>query len=326
MHNRWDGRKVLVTGGAGFVGSHLVDALLKLGSEVTVFDNLSTGFHDFVNSDAKMELGDCRDILALKEVVAGQEFVFHLAAHADVRRNMQNPRAVWQNNVDATLNVLTCMRAAHVNNLAFASSGIVYCGKGSKETDPLDADSIYGASKIAGEHLIKAFQLETGMHAWRFRFAGLLGPRYTHGHVADFVHALQQHPDHLTVLGDGRQNKAYLDVRDCVRGMLDIVDDGFDGASNLTGGQLVIRDSVRIVCETMGLSPRVTYGDTAGGWPTDPPEIELSSRRAIELSRPIGESVADTVRDLVSRQARHSSTPQSLPDATAQRARRLRSH
>jgi len=103
--------------------------------------------------------------------------------------------------------------------------------KGSKETDPLDADSIYGASKIAGEHLIKAFQLETGMHAWRFRFAGLLGPRYTHGHVADFVHALQQHPDHLTVLGDGRQNKAYLDVRDCVRGMLDIVDDGFDGAS-----------------------------------------------------------------------------------------------
>jgi len=115
-----------------------------------------------------------------KRLSPGRNSFFHLAAHADVRRNMQNPRAVWQNNVDATLNVLTCMRAAHVNNLAFASSGIVYCGKGSKETDPLDADSIYGASKIAGEHLIKAFQLETGMHAWRFRFAGLLGPRYTH--------------------------------------------------------------------------------------------------------------------------------------------------
>jgi len=132
-------------------------------------------------------------------------------------------------------------------------------------------------------------------------------------------------PRSLTVLGDGMQNKAYLDVRDCVRGMLDIVDDGFDGAFNLTGGQLVIRDSVRIVCETMDSlrgSPTATPREAGHGSSRDR-VIEPAGDRALEADR---ESVADTVRDLVSRQARHSSTPQSLPDATARRACRLRSH
>ena len=248
---------------------------------------------------------------ALSQAMIGQEFVFHLAAHADVRQNMTRPRKVWGNNVDATLTMLEVMRAEGVRGLAFASSGIVYCGEGSKETDPLDADSIYGASKIAGEHLIKVFQLETGMiDAWRFRFAGLLGPRYTHGHVADFVQALKEHPDHLEVLGNGYQRKAYLDVRDCVNGMVEIVDTDSTGAYNLASGEtLVIRDSVRQICDIMGLSPRVTYGDTAGGWPTDPPTIELGVRHEV-AARPLWESLGAAVRWLAEPAGRAGRAPE----------------
>jgi len=209
MQNQWSGKRVLVTGGCGFVGSHLVAKLVELGAEVSVFDNMSTGNPEWIPSSVYLYHGDMRDIGMLRAATCDREFVFHLAAHADVRRNMEHPWDVWSNNVDATLNLLTCMRADNVNGLAFASSGIVYdfnegpydlgicCRTNGRlvpvargEHDPLGANSIYGASKIACEHLIKAFELETSLRAWRFRFAGLLGPRYTHGHVADFVNAL----------------------------------------------------------------------------------------------------------------------------------------
>jgi UDP-glucose 4-epimerase len=303
MRNQWSGKRVLVTGGCGFVGSHLVDKLASLGAVVTVIDNLSTGNRSWLPSGVEFHFSDMRRG-ALSQAMIGQEFVFHLAAHADVRQNMTRPRKVWSNNVDATLTMLEVMRAEGVRGLAFASSGIVYRGVGSKETDALDADSIYGASKIACEHLIKSYEREGLIDAWRFRFAGLLGPRYTHGHVADFVQALKEHPDHLEVLGNGYQRKAYLDVRDCVNGMVEIVDTDSTGAYNLASGEtLVIRDSVRQICDIMGLSPRVTYGDTAGGWPTDPPTIELGTRHKVG-ARPLGESLGDAVRWLAERAGR----------------------
>ena len=320
MQNQWSGKRVLVTGGCGFVGSHLVAKLVELGAEVSVFDNMSTGNPEWIPSSVYLYHGDMRDIGMLRAATCDREFVFHLAAHADVRRNMEHPWDVWSNNVDATLNLLTCMRADNVNGLAFASSGIVYdfnegpydlgicCRTNGRlvpvargEHDPLGANSIYGASKIACEHLIKAFELETSLRAWRFRFAGLLGPRYTHGHVADFVNALKRDPTQLTVLGNGYQRKAYLDVRDCVNGMFDIVDTDKPGAYNLASSEtLVIRDSVKQICEAMGVTPQVTYGDTAGGWPSDPPTIHLSPKHPIP-ARPLSQSLADTVAYLRAR-------------------------
>jgi UDP-glucose 4-epimerase len=313
MQNQWSGKRVLVTGGCGFVGSHLVAKLVELGAEVSVFDNLSTGHSNWIPDHVALWTGDCRDEARLSYAVAGQDFVFHLAAHADVRRNMNHPREVWESNADATLNLLTCMRSAHVDGLAFASSGIVYgrdtlissagpvCPWTEDGPHGLDADSIYGASKIACEHLIKAFELETSLRAWRFRFSGLLGPRYTHGHVADFVRSLQRDPTRLEVLGNGYQEKAYLDVRDCVNGMVEIIDTDKPGAYNLASSEtLVIRDSVKQICEAMGVTPQVTYGDTAGGWPSDPPTIHLSPRHPIP-ARPLSQSLADTVAYLRAR-------------------------
>jgi len=313
MQNQWSGKRVLVTGGCGFVGSHLVTKLVELGAEVSVFDNLSTGRSNWIPDGVELYLGDMRNYDALRVAIRGSEFVFHLAAHADVRRNMEHPHEVWENNTISTLNLLDCMRRGGVNGLAFASSGIVYgrdtlissagpvCPWTEDGPHGLDADSIYGASKIACEHLIKAFELETSLRAWRFRFSGLLGPRYTHGHVADFVRALQRDPERLTVLGNGYQRKAYLDVRDCINGMVEIIDTDEPVAYNLASSEtLVIRDSVRQICEAMGVSPQVTYGDTAGGWPSDPPQILLHSRHPIP-ARPISQSLADTVAYLRAR-------------------------
>ena len=302
MQNQWSEMRVLVTGGCGFVGSHLCDALVKRGADVTVYDNLSTAVR--LPDGCSIVQGDCRDAMLLSNVVEHSDFVFHLAAHADVRRNMEHPKEVWENNVDATMNLLECMRREKITKLAFASSAIVY-GPGRPLTKhewcPLSTNSIYGASKIAGEHLIQAYELETGMQAWRFRFAGMLGPRYTHGHVSDFVRSLQRDPTKLTVLGDGYQSKAYIDVRDCVSAMLEIVDTDSPGAYNVASTEtLVIRDSVKQICDVLGVSPQVTYGDTAGGWPTDPPNITVSTRHPIS-ARPLHQALRDTVLDLLGR-------------------------
>src|SRR4051812_43179860 len=205
---------VFVTGAAGFIGSSLVDRLLADGVSVTGWDNLSTGKERFLeaaqrNPKFRLVRGDNLDRAVLTAAMKGSDFVFHLAANADVRDGWKHPEKDLQQNTLATFNVLEAMRATGVKRIAFSSTGSVYGealvtpDRPTPETDAFPIQtSLYGASKTAGEGLIAAYaegaQIAEG---YIFRFVSILGERYTHGHVFDFYQQLVAHPDHLRVLG-----------------------------------------------------------------------------------------------------------------------------
>ena len=224
--NKRKSMNCFVTGGAGFIGSNLVDRLLSQGHQVTVFDNFSTGFPEYLEN-AKKDLGfkliegdllNRQDLL--NHAMSGCDFVFHFAANADVRFGTDHPAKDLHQNTIATFNVLEAMRNNSIHKIAFSSTGSVY-GVAKVIPTPEDAPfpvqtSLYGASKLAGEGLIEAYCEGFGFHAWIFRFVSILGERYPHGHVFDFYKQLRTHPGYLDVLGNGHQKKSYLYVQDCL--------------------------------------------------------------------------------------------------------------
>ncbi len=282
---------VLITGGAGFFGSHLADRLLARGHRVTVYDNLSTGFVEFLR-DARRQPGftliegDLLDGARLAKALSGCDLVFHLAANADVRFGTAQPRRDLEQNTIATFNLLEAMRANGVRRIAFASTGSIY-GETSVIPTPEDAPfpvqtSLYGASKLAGEGLIAAYCEGFDFQGWIFRFVSIVGERYTHGHVFDFYKSLARDPTTLHVLGDGRQTKSYLYVQDCVEAMLAAVERAKDKVNvfNLGTEEYVqVEDSIAIITAHLGLSPRRTYGGGERGWIGDNPFIFLDTTR-----------------------------------------------
>ena len=287
---------VFVTGAAGFIGSNLVDRLLSDGATVTGWDNLSTGQLRFLdgareNPRFKLTRGDTLDLPALTAAMQGADFVFHLAANADIRDGWKHPEKDLQQNTIATFNVLEAMRTNGVRGIAFSSTGSVY-GEAlvtpDKPTPEEDAfpiqTSLYGASKSAGEALLSAYA-EGGQiaEAYIFRFVSILGERYTHGHVLDFYRALREDPSRLMVLGDGRQEKSYLYVQDCIDGMLAglaAVPEGEVGVFNLgTDETLRVDDSVAIITAQLGLHPAIEHTGGTRGWPGDSPFILLDCSR-----------------------------------------------
>src|SRR5689334_21329351 len=218
-----------VTGGAGFIGSHMVDRLLEQGHDVTAYDNLSTGRPSFLDSAHRSSRfrfvqGDTLDADRLSAALAGSDVVVHLAANADVRFGTEHPRKDLEQNTIATFNVLEAMRANGVKGIAFSSTGSIYGEPEvfpTPETAPFPTQtSLYGASKLAGEGLIEAYAAGFGIRGYIFRFVSILGERYSHGHVYDFVRSLRKDPARITVLGNGKQRKSYLYVQDCVDAML----------------------------------------------------------------------------------------------------------
>jgi len=305
----WNGKHALVTGGAGFIGSHVADALLARGARVTVVDNFSTGFREFIPPRERLLVveADLLDQARVDEAMRGVDFVFHLAANADIKDNLKDPRRCVDQNVIATQNVLESMRAAGVRDVAFASTGSVY-GEAAVFPTPEDAPfpvqtSIYATSKIAAEGLLTSYVLGFGMRTWIFRFVSLLGARYTHGHVMDFWRKLKRDPSRLEVLGDGRQRKSYLHVSDCVAAMLLAVDRaaGPIGIFNLGHDEsIVVDESIAIICRTLGVSPRMEYGGGPRGWVGDSPRIELDISRIRALgwapTKGIEASIVETLR------------------------------
>ena len=289
-------QKVFVTGAAGFIGSHLTDRLLADGLTVIGWDNLSTGQERFLaeaekNPRFRLVRGDNLELPALTAAMAGCDFVFHLAANADVRFGTAHPRKDLEQNTVATFNVLEAMRATGIKRLAFASTGSVY-GEATVIPTPEDAPfpvqtSLYGASKLAGEGLIAAYGEGFGFEGYLFRFVSILGERYTHGHVFDFYQQLLEHPKHLTVLGDGTQKKSYLYVHDCLDAMLHVIRPGTAAQAkprthiyNLgTSGYLQVNDSIRIICRELGLKPELRYTGGDRGWIGDNPFIFLDTKK-----------------------------------------------
>ncbi len=283
--------KIFVTGGAGFIGSHLVDRLLQDDHELIVFDNLSTGQERFLEGASqhkhfRMIRGDLLDTARLKQAISGCEFVFHFAANADVRFGLEHPYKDLEQNTIATFNVLEAMRANGIRKIAFASTGSIY-GEPEKfptpETDSFPIQtSLYGASKLAGEGLIEAYGQGFDFQSYIFRFVSILGERYTHGHIFDFVKSLRSNPLKLRVLGDGHQKKSYLYVKDCIEAMLLAVDQAKDKVNifNLgTDEYCEVNHSIDIITRYLGLQPELEYTGGVRGWVGDSPFIFLDCQK-----------------------------------------------
>jgi UDP-glucose 4-epimerase len=280
-----------ITGAAGFVGSNLADRLLALGHDVIGFDNFSTGREEFLKSALehpgfRLHRADILDLEALSSAMAGADFVFHMAANADVRYGTQHPRKDLEQNTIGTWNVLEAMRANGIRRMAFASTGSVY---GEPEVFPTPEQcpfpiqtSLYAASKLAAEGMIQAYCEGFGMQAYIFRFVSLLGPRYSHGHLIDFYRQLREHPDILNVLGNGHQRKSYLYVGDCIEAMLVAMNKATDKVNifNLgTNETCEVNDSIRWMSEHLGLTPKVVHSGGERGWIGDSPFIFLACDR-----------------------------------------------
>lgn len=305
------GKHVLVTGGAGFIGSHVVDRLIEGHARVTVIDNFSTGYREFVPARDALRVveADLLDAAAVDAAMRGVDFVFHLAANADIKDNLKEPRKCIDQNVVATQNVLEAMRAAGVRDIAFASTGSVY-GEATVVPTPEDAPfpiqtSIYATSKVAAEGLLSSYALGFEMRTWIFRFVSLLGPRYTHGHVIDFWRKLRRDPSKLDVLGNGKQKKSYLHVSDCVAAMFTAIATAREPINILNLGHtdwLEVDQSIAIIARTMGVAPRLVYAGGERGWVGDSPRILLDTQRIRALgwtpTHSIEDSVIDTLRFL----------------------------
>jgi UDP-glucose 4-epimerase len=324
-------RRACITGGAGFIGSNLADRLRAAGVDVVIVDDFSTGRREFLAQLAEdpgvtIHQGDVLDHPLLERAFQGCDWVFHLQANADVRYGLEHPRRDLQQNTMTTANVLEAMRAAGVSRIAFSSTGSVY-GEPDLVPTPEDAPfpmqtSLYGASKLAGEGMIGAYTHGFGFTGVVFRFVSILGGRYTHGHVVDFYGALKRDPTRLRVLGNGRQEKSYLFVDDCVSAMMTAVNAHSDddhagelGIYNLGADEtVVVDDSIAIICEHLRVDPELEHTGGTRGWPGDSPLIHLDCGRI----RALGWAPTLSIRESILRTLRwFDANPSVLDDLVA---------
>ncbi len=303
-----------VAGGAGFIGSHLVDRLIDRG-RVTIYDNLSIGKREFIaaplaSGKCELVVGELLDLESLTAAMQGHDVVVHLAANPEARWGLDNPRLDLEQGTIATWNVLEAMRRTGTPKLVFSSSGTMY-GDTDKFCAEMDLGflpiSLYGASKYACEGLISAWVECFGIQAWIYRFGNVVGPRGTHGAALDFLKKLERtQGEELEVLGDGRQAKPYVFVTDCVDGILF----GFDHAGErLNVHNIAPPDftSVRriaelCVAESPWKNARIRYAGGDRGWPGDVPQSRIDPGKLAALgwktSRTSDEAVHDAVRAL----------------------------
>ena len=281
---------ILVTGGAGFIGSHLIDALLEKGNEVKCIDNFSSGRKEFIEQsmDKGLELieGDLLNRDDIKKALSGCDTVFHLAANPDVRLGVENTEVHLEQNIIATYNLLEEMRKADVKKIAFTSSSTVYGEAEQIPTPesygPLIPISLYGASKLAAEGLISAYCYTFDMQSVIYRFANVVGPRSTHGVTYDFIKKLRENSHVLEILGDGSQKKSYLYISDCIDAMLFGMEKSKSKVEIFNIGSedwVDVKKIADIVSREMGLSPeyRFTGGVDGGrGWKGDVKIMRLS--------------------------------------------------
>lgn len=307
--------KTLVTGGAGFIGSHIVDRLMERGDEVIVYDNMSTGIDDFIKGylnkpNFKFIQGDILDLEKLKEEMEGVDLVFHMAAHADVRSGLHDHKVDLEQNLIGTINVLEAMKENDVKKIAFASTSSVYGDAAvipTPEEYPFFPTSLYGSSKASAETYIATFCEYYGMTAYIFRFVSWVGERYTHGLVFDFLNKLKKDPKKLYILGDGTQRKSYLYVKDGVDAIFTIIDKAKDKINvyNLGNNEiLTVTESAKEIVDEAGYKDvEFEYEGGDKGWVGDNKYVLLDTKKLQELgwkpTKTIKEGLRITTRYLI---------------------------
>ncbi len=288
--------RYFVTGCAGFIGSQLVDRLLLEGHQVVGYDNLSTGFTEFLQlskqfSSFKFIQADCLDQNTLLASIPSKcDGVYHFSANADVKDGTKHTQKDLQQNTIVTFNVLEAIRIKGIKKIIFASTGSVY-----GETDVIPTPesapfpiqtSLYGASKVAAEGLIQAYSEAFNIQAYIFRFVSILGERYTHGHVFDFYQQLKNNFMQLNVLGDGNQSKSYLYIQDCIDAII-LAQKKSNEKINIfnlgTNEYCRVKDSVAWISRALGITPDINYSGGKRGWIGDNPFIFLDCKKMREL-------------------------------------------
>jgi UDP-glucose 4-epimerase len=308
--------KFFITGGAGFIGSNLAEELLQKG-DVTVYDNLSLGKKEFLDNlkhekhHLKLIEEDLLDMEKLTKEIKGHDVVWHLAACSDISQGGKQTDMDLKNGTIATYNVLEAMRLNNIKKIVFSSTSAIY-GETDKlpipeDHGPLFPISFYGASKLAGEALISSFCHNFDFQAWIYRFANVVGRHGTHGALFDFINKLKSNPEELEILGDGKQSKPYIEVKDCVAGMIF----GYENAKeqlnyfNLgCNGNTCVTKIAEAVVKEMGLED-VKFNFTGGsrGWKGDVPLVAYDVTKVNKLGwhakYTSDEAVAAAAKDLV---------------------------
>lgn len=311
----------LVTGGAGFIGSHLLDALLadSATGEVRVVDNFSSGRREHLaphagNKRLRVREADLLDFKKILPHFRDVDRVFHLAANPDARWGLDNTRLDLEQETIATYNVLEAMRRHRVPQIVFSSSGTVYGDVGTTVTHeglgPCLPVSLYGAGKVASEALITAFCASFGLRGIILRFGNIVGERTTHGVIHDFIRSLAMNPKELKVLGNGFQSKPYVYVRDLVGGLrfasqraAKLESSKFEVFNLAPDGATSVRFIADELVQQLGLAGRtkIRYGTEAAGWPGDVPQSRMDSSKLRKAGFALPRSSDDAVRLAVSR-------------------------
>ena len=316
--------KVLVTGGAGFIGSHLVDHLMEEGYEVRVLDDLSAGSLENLKGWIDHERfefmqGDLRRRDVCEKAVKGVDVIFHLAANPEVRIGAQSPELLYETNVLITYNLLEAIRKEDIKALAFTSSSTVY-GEAKKiptpeDYGPLEPISVYGGAKLAAEALIAGYAHTFDIKAVVFRLANIIGKRSNHGVIYDFINKLKANPHRLEILGDGTQRKSYLHVSDTVEAMLYLFkeflkeDKIYDAYNIGSEDWITVTEIAEIVSREMGLNPEFYFTggvDGGRGWKGDVKimllNIEKAKAKGWKPKMNSKEAVEKTVRELLGKE------------------------
>lgn len=297
----------LVTGGAGFIGSHLIDRLVARGDQVLVLDNLSSGKEEFLShhdSQVTLVKADITDFDSISSHFEGVDVVYHFAANPDIRLGTQITDTDLKQGTLATYNVVESMRIHNVPTIMFASSSVVYGDNAPMPTPenhgPSLPISLYGASKSAGESLVSSWVGTFGLQGYIFRFANIIGDRGTHGVIFDFIHKLKRNPAELEVLGDGRQEKSYMEVGDCVDAILHVM-----ATENLplnlynlgSHDTCSVRRIAEIVVEETGCNDaEIVYTGGSRGWAGDIPRAMLGIDKMLATGFNVQYNSEDAVR------------------------------
>lgn len=288
--------KILVTGGAGFIGSHLDDSLIARGHQLTIVDNLVLGRKENIEHligkpNFRFVEADLLDMPKMREIFAGGKFdmVCHLAANSDIQKGGKDPMVDYNLTFNTTFNVLQLLKEFEIKKFFFASTSAIY-GETydvlNEDYGPLKPVSNYGAGKLASEAFISAFSSTYGIQTWITRFPNVVGERFTHGVIYDFIKKLRNNPEELEVLGNGEQCKPYVYVKDLVEAILYVIDHASDKYNVYMIGsdsRTKVKEIAAMVIEEMGLNAKIRYTGGDRGWVGDVPEFRYDLTKINKL-------------------------------------------